>query len=435
MSEAEVGGAARPGAARLPFYYGWVMLVVAALAMTATLPGRTHGLGLITKPLLEDLKIDEVTFGVINFWSIILGAAFCWPVGRIIDRYGSRGTLTAVAALLGLVVILTGWVTEPLALFVALTFTRGLGQGALSVLSTTLVGKWFTRRIALAMGVFAVLLAIGFIGSILGMGAAIKSSGWRVAWTQMGWLLLFGMAPIAFVLTRSTPASVGLADDNFLQEGEPLDPRIDLSLAAALASPAFWAFSAASVLFNFAWSAITLYNESILAARGFSRDYFYLIMAILTGVGLVANLGGGWLATRWPLGRVLALGMGLFALSLLVFLWVQNVAQLVGYAITLGLASGLITVVHFAFHPQAFGRTHLGQIQGFYQVISVFVSAAGPLVLAQCKEWTGSYETLFNAVAPLSLLLAAVTLIVPLPVRRLREATVPANPVPLGSSA
>ena len=28
---------------------GWVALVVAALAMVATLPGRTHGLGLITE--------------------------------------------------------------------------------------------------------------------------------------------------------------------------------------------------------------------------------------------------------------------------------------------------------------------------------------------------------------------------------------------------
>lgn len=48
----------------MPFYYGWVMLILAALAMTATLPGRTHGLGLIVKPLTEDpgLNIGEVQF-------------------------------------------------------------------------------------------------------------------------------------------------------------------------------------------------------------------------------------------------------------------------------------------------------------------------------------------------------------------------------------
>src|SRR5437763_1788659 len=48
----------RPGwPAAWPFYYGWVNVLLAALAMTATLPGRTHGLGLITRPLLEDMQL------------------------------------------------------------------------------------------------------------------------------------------------------------------------------------------------------------------------------------------------------------------------------------------------------------------------------------------------------------------------------------------
>lgn len=38
----------------LPFYYGWINVIVAAAASTATLPGRTHGVGLITEPLLAE---------------------------------------------------------------------------------------------------------------------------------------------------------------------------------------------------------------------------------------------------------------------------------------------------------------------------------------------------------------------------------------------
>ena len=37
-------------------YYGWIVLLVAAAAMVGTLPGRTQGLGLITEPLLADLR-------------------------------------------------------------------------------------------------------------------------------------------------------------------------------------------------------------------------------------------------------------------------------------------------------------------------------------------------------------------------------------------
>ena len=55
--------------------------VVAAAAMVATLPGRTHGLGLVTEPLLADLGLDRVPFAALNLWATLLGAAFCLPVG------------------------------------------------------------------------------------------------------------------------------------------------------------------------------------------------------------------------------------------------------------------------------------------------------------------------------------------------------------------
>jgi hypothetical protein len=74
----------------LPFYYGWVNVFVAALAMVGTLPGRTQGLGLITEPLLRDLQIDRVLFARINLWATLIGALFCLGVGRLIDRFGSR---------------------------------------------------------------------------------------------------------------------------------------------------------------------------------------------------------------------------------------------------------------------------------------------------------------------------------------------------------
>ena len=51
---------------RLPIYYGWVNLTVAAIAMVGTLPGRTQGLGLITESLLKDLEVDRVLFAQIN---------------------------------------------------------------------------------------------------------------------------------------------------------------------------------------------------------------------------------------------------------------------------------------------------------------------------------------------------------------------------------
>src|SRR4029078_6967710 len=89
----------------LPFYYGWVHVFIAALAMVGTLPGRTQGLALSTEPLLRDLQIDRVAFARINLWATLIGALFSIGVGRLIDRFGSRIVLTVVAVALSFVVL------------------------------------------------------------------------------------------------------------------------------------------------------------------------------------------------------------------------------------------------------------------------------------------------------------------------------------------
>ena len=134
------------------FYYGWVVLGVAALAMVGTLPGRTQGLGLITEPLLRDLGVSRIAYAQINLVATLVGALFAFGVGSLIDRRGSRLVLTAIAVALGIVVLAMSQVTSATALLVFITLTRGLGQTALSIVSLAMVGKWFRRRLTWAMG-------------------------------------------------------------------------------------------------------------------------------------------------------------------------------------------------------------------------------------------------------------------------------------------
>ena len=111
-------------------YYGWANLATAALAMVGTLPGRTQGLGLVTEPLLADLKIDRVDYATINLWATLLGSLFCLPCGRLVDRFGSRIVLTVVLLCLGVSTLAMGWSFGVATLCIAITLTRGFGQSA-----------------------------------------------------------------------------------------------------------------------------------------------------------------------------------------------------------------------------------------------------------------------------------------------------------------
>lgn len=405
--------------ARLPIYYGWVNLVLAALAMTATLPGRTHGLGLITKPLTEDpgVGVDKFLFSQLNFWAVLLGAGLCLPTGRLIDRFGVRAVLVGVALGLGAAVLWMSEVTGVATLFLSLTLVRGLGQGALSVVSMAMIGKWFTRRLGSAMGLFAVLLALGFIGSVMAVGEAVGTYGWRPVWWGVGLTLILGLAPLGWLLVRSTPEAVGLSVDQQADAPTSFAP-LDLPLGTALRSPAFWTFTLAAALFNLVWSAITLYNQDLLKERGFGRQTFILVMAILAGSGLPANLIGGWLAGRWSMGKLLAIAMLALAGSLAAFPYLQTREQALVYGAALGVAGGIVTVVYFAVYGYAFGHTHLGVIQAVVQVIMVVASALGPLLLTTCKEVTGASAPFFVTTALLAVAFGLAAWFVRLPQAR-----------------
>jgi MFS family permease len=394
------------------FYYGWVNVGVASVAMSATLPGRTYGLSLIKEPLRSDLNISDLRFNVLNFWAIVLGSVLCFPAGRLIDRLGGRAMLVAVAVTLGLSVLLMSRAAGESELFVTLTCVRGLGQGALSVVSIALIGKWFKRRIGPAMGVFAVLLALGFILPIFAVGEVVKARGWRTAWEYVGLALVLGLAPLGWLLARSSPEDCGIPPDEPVDEpGAPHGQN--MALGAALKTPAFWIYTVAATLFNLVFSALTLDNQSLLEERGLDREKTNeLILGVLMASGLPVNLLVGWLARRHSMGMLLGFGVGLLTASLLTFPTVRDTRSAVAYAVLLGSAGGAITVIYFAIYGHTFGRTHLGAIQATVQVLSVLASAAGPVILAATRVYLNSSDPFFYGFALATAILSVAVFLV-----------------------
>jgi len=94
---------------------------------------------------------------------------------------------------------------------------------------------------------------------------------------------------------------------------------------------------------------------------------------------------------------------------------VTTIAQVMAWATAMGLGGGLVMVLFFSVYPRVYGRAHLGRIQGAAQAMTVFASAIGPLLLAWCIEWTGSYTGMFNVLAAIIGLAAFSALVTPLP--------------------
>ena len=400
----------------LPFYYGWVHVFIAALAMIGTLPGRTQGLGLITEPLLRDLQIDRVHFAHINLWATLIGALFSVGVGRLIDRFGSRIVLTVVTISLASVVLRMSTAISVTAIAILITLTRGFGQSALSVVSITMVGQWFVRRLNLAMAVYTIMLSIGFMLAFPLIGAIVLANGWRMAWWIIGFALLIGLAPLALLFVRRSPESCSIEPDGNQPANDLTYAPSDYTLSEALSTPSFWVFGIASAIYGLIASGIALFNESILAERHFGASTYYRSLVIVALTSLVGNFLGGWIASKWKMNRLLAVAMILLAGSLAALPHVSTQTHVAIYAAVMGLAGGFVIVIFFSFWSAAYGRKHLGKIQGVAQALTVVASALGPLVLAETVSRTGSYASIFYLLTVVVVVLALLAWFVKIPV-------------------
>jgi MFS family permease len=376
-----------------------VIVLVASAAMVGTLPGRTQGLGLITEPLLAELRIDQVAWAQVNLWATLVGALGALGIGQLIDRAGSRAVLTGLALSLGAVVVVMSQASSLALLAVTATLTRALGQSALSVVSQAMIAPWFVRRIDAAMAAYSVVLSIGFMIAFPVVGAVVQQRGWRTAWLAIGVALVAGLAPLAWLTVRRAPSDIGLEPDG----GGAAAPAAsttgiataDATWTAALASPAFWVFSVGTALYGLVASGIGLFNESILAERGFGPTIYYQTLVVTALTALAGNFAGGAIAPRVALTQLMGGALLVLAVGLVALPFVTSLAQVMAWAALMGAGGGLVMVVFFSAWPRVFGRRHLGRIQGTAQAMTVVASAVGPLLLAHWVAWTGSYSGMF----------------------------------------
>ncbi len=399
-----------PSSPRSSTQTAWVQVISAALLMVATLPGRTQGLGLITEPMLGELKLGRESYAQINLWATLLGALACLPMGTLIDRRGPRLAAWLLLPALALTVLAMSGLTHPgvAGLFGLILLTRALGQSALSVLSLEVAGKAFKQGKGGAAAAYAVLLSVFFMVAFVVIGGVIREEGWRVAWGSIGVALLI-LTPLALVL-RNTPGNSRSAD------ADPL--AVGFTLAEAARQPAFWVYGLGIAAFAGVQAGVGLFNEALLKERGFDSQtyhHFLAASAIIALLGqMVCGFGTRWFSIRFWLGGALLVQAG----AMVMFSLIDSSRGLWTLAALSGISGGIITVAFFAIWGETFGKRHLGRIQGVAQMLSVLASAAGPLLLEVGKVWFQGYAPALRAAAPVVVLLSLACFLVrprPLP--------------------
>src|ERR1700693_6121082 len=197
---------------RLPFFYGWIIVVVTFVTMAIGVNART-AFSLFFPPIINEFGWERgVTAGAFSF-GFVISAAVSPLIGRLMDRGGPRAVMELGVALMGGGLLLAPLTTQPWHLYLTIGVMVGAGSVCLGYSGQSLfLPNWFIRRRGLAMGLAFAGVGIGSVTLLPWVQHMIEQTGWRTACTAMGILILVVLAPINLLL-RKRPEDVGLLPD------------------------------------------------------------------------------------------------------------------------------------------------------------------------------------------------------------------------------
>src|SRR5689334_4240477 len=201
-----------PRGARLPFFYGWVVVAVAFVTMALGVNART-AFSLLFPPILDEFGWERgVIAGAFSF-GFLVSAVLSPALGRLMDRRGPRVVMEIGVGLVGLGLLLAPSIHRPWHLYATLGVLVGGGSVCLAYTGQGLyLPNWFVRRRGLAMSLAFAGVGVGSIIMLPWLQGVISRAGWRSACWTLGVVVLVVLAPLN-LLQRHRPQDLGLEPD------------------------------------------------------------------------------------------------------------------------------------------------------------------------------------------------------------------------------
>ena len=191
--------------ARLPFYYGWIVIAVAFVTMAVGVNSRT-AFSLLLPPILAEFGWSRAVVSGIFSAGFIAAMLISPLTGMLMDRFGPRWLMPAGAVVASAGLTLATFASEPWHFYATLGAMSVSGSVVISYIGHSLfLPNWFVRRRGLAIGIAFSGVGVGSITLFPWLQSLIDDVGWRQACWALAGLLIVAVIPLNVLLQRKRP--------------------------------------------------------------------------------------------------------------------------------------------------------------------------------------------------------------------------------------
>jgi MFS family permease len=355
--------------------------------------GQTFYIALSTGHIRQAFNLTSGEYGSI-YMIATLASAILFPfVGQIVDKYSVVKVVTITVIGLAIACLALAKSQSVFLLVLALFGLRLFGQGMMTHISITAMGRWYAENRGKSISIASLGFSAGQAFLPVTFVALVAIVGWRDAWIVAAITMLIVALPsiTALMWVERVPMSE-VSDD-------ALNSVRQWSRAEMLRDPLFWIANIGILAPPFISTAIFFHQDFLLSSRGWSIELFALTFVWMTIVTVLSSLVSGWAVDRTSAVKLLPIFLVPMALGCLVLAFIHAEYAIVLFMTFLGISSGMIAILYGALWPEVYGTTNLGSIRSLVTALMVLFSALGPGVIGWLIDFGVSLDSQFLGMA------------------------------------
>ena len=333
--------------------------------------GQTFLISLYVPHILADVGLSNTLFGTLYAIATIGSSLLLMSLGGRIDYRPLPGYTYKTILLLSAASIGLGLVRHYLFLPLALLGLRFAGQGLMTHISQTVLGRYFRENRGKALSLSSLGFSVGEMVFPLFIALTIPLVGWRTSLALNAVVLLLVLIPAlrAFPLQEFAPP---IDEDSSAPRGS--------AQWGLLKDRVFWSLAPQIVLLSLTNTGFFFYQLVLAESRGWSAAWYSLVFTGYAVSRFAFGLVGGILVDRVGARRLFSLHLLPIIAGLVLVGFVPARWAAVLFLFLAGVSLGSSGPIKSALFPELHGTTGLGGVRSVYTAFMVLGTALGPMI-------------------------------------------------------
>jgi sugar phosphate permease len=334
--------------------------------------GQTFFIALSAGDIRSEYGLSHGGFGAVYMGATLASALTLPQLGKIVDHFSVARVLTLTAPMLALACVLMAYSNSLALLAIAIYGLRLFGQGMMTHVAMTAMGKWFAAQRGRAVSFSAIGINFGEALFPLAFVTIAGAIGWRNSWIAAACVLVLVAFPAIYSLMRverEPQSAVTRAD---------APPVRDWTRGEVLRDPLFYVLLVGILAPPFIGTAIFFHQVYLVELRGWSQEAFATSFVLMSSMTVVFSIICGQLVDRFSALRILPFFLLPLAAACISLSVIEAQYGAFVFMALLGISYGISSTLFGSLWPEVYGAGHLGAIRSTIVAVMVFMTAAGP---------------------------------------------------------